>query len=79
MYIYSGNLLPECFDNLFISHNQVHDHNTGAATKYRSHACRANIIHYPTSSSENIELTSFVNNRNKYHFLFQTKIAKIFH
>jgi hypothetical protein len=27
MYIYSRNLLPECFDNLFISSNQVHNHN----------------------------------------------------
>ena len=43
MYIYSRDLLPECFDNLFISNNQVHDHNTRAAAKYRSHACRTNI------------------------------------
>ena len=34
MYIYSRDLLPECFDNLFISKNQVHDHNTRAAAKY---------------------------------------------
>jgi hypothetical protein len=25
-----------------------------------------------------MELSSFINNRNKYHFFFQTKIAKIF-
>jgi hypothetical protein len=28
MYIYSRVLLPECFDNLFISNNQVHDRDT---------------------------------------------------
>jgi hypothetical protein len=28
MYIYSRDLLPECFDNLFISNNQVHDRDT---------------------------------------------------
>ena len=43
MYIYSRDLLPECFDNLFISNNQVHDRDTRAAAKYRSHACRTNI------------------------------------
>ena len=36
MYIYSRDLLPECFDNLFISNNQVHNHNTRAMAKYRS-------------------------------------------
>ena len=43
MFSYSRDLLPECFDNLFIFNNQIHDHNTRAATKYRSHACRTNI------------------------------------
>ena len=43
MFNYSRDLLPECFDNLFIFNNQIHDHNTRAATKYRSHACRTNI------------------------------------
>ena len=43
MHSYSRNLLPACFDNLYISSNQVHNHNTRAAAKYRSHACRTNI------------------------------------
>ena len=43
MFSYSRDLLPECFDNLFIFNNQIHDHNTRAATKYRSHACSTNI------------------------------------
>ena len=43
MFNYSRDLLPECFDNLFTFNNQIHDHNTRAVTKYRSHACRTNI------------------------------------
>ena len=39
----SRDLLPECFENLFTYNNQIHDHNTRAATKYRSHACCTNI------------------------------------
>ena len=83
MYIYSRNLLPECFDNLFISSNQVHNHNTtGAAGYAATHACRTNIKQFTilhAGSAENMELSSFINNRNKYHFFFQTKISKIFY
>ncbi len=43
MYIYSRDLLPECFENLFSSNNHVHDHNTRAAARYRPHTCRTNI------------------------------------
>ena len=43
MFKYHHHLLPECFDNLFITNNQVHSYNTRSATNYRSHACRTNI------------------------------------
>ena len=43
MFSYSRDLSLECFDNLFIFNNQIHDHNTRAATKDRSHAFRTNI------------------------------------
>ena len=80
MYIYSRNLLPECLTTYLFRTIKF----TIIKLEMRPyigllHACRANIIYYPTSCSENIELSSFINNRNKYHFLFQTKIAKIFH
>jgi hypothetical protein len=81
MYIYSRDLLPECFENLFSSNNQVHDHNTRAAAKYRPHTYMSNqhkTILYPRSGSENMELSSFIDNKNKYHFFFQKKIDKIF-
>ena len=34
LYIYSSDLLPQYFENLYISNNQVHDHNTRAEAKY---------------------------------------------
>ena len=43
MFMYHHHLLPECFDNLFITNNQVHNYNNRAAANYRSHACRTSI------------------------------------
>ncbi len=36
-------MLPTCFDELFITNNQIHGYNTRSAGNYRSHACRTNI------------------------------------
>ncbi len=45
MFLYHHCMLPTCFDELFITNNQIHIHgyNTRSAGNYRSHACRTNI------------------------------------
>ena len=63
MFSYSRDLLPECFDNLFVYNNQIHDHNTRAATKYRPHACHTNIkqwtFHLLDRILKNLELDKY--------------------
>ncbi len=43
MFLYHHCMLPTCFDELFITNNQIHGYNTRSAGNYRSHACRTNI------------------------------------
>ena len=40
MYSYSNNLLPSCFDNFFLSGDQIHHYNTRNANKFRTNTFR---------------------------------------
>ena len=43
MYSYHNHFLPNTFDNLFSTHQQIHTYNTRNAANYCSHYCRTNI------------------------------------
>ena len=42
-FMYTNNLLPGSFHDLFLSSNQVHQYETRLASQYRPHFCRTNI------------------------------------